>query len=440
MTKYTHTLIVAVLLVVAVVAFTHTQSPALAAKPNTAESPPQHELIVQELIDILNAHESDGWKRMLESSIKDAYDKAKAKLSPAQWDRYVTMPDGKKPVDINTLENYYLFLDSYVRWIPTERGHDEHVDEVLFQFARFYWILDQGSGLELQQKVGSREAKGNDFTRWMSKFANNWGEFLNTPASLTRESLLSYYDDPTFNIHEYIGSTYSADAKDRWNAAQPVWKSFNQFFARQTKPGLRPVAGAHNDHIINAPADFTLRMQARISDDSKITVKRTHEYNVVDLLDGSPYQDRFRNGLFVHGFLSTFDYHRFRAPVRGKVLESRTIEAEVYLGVDITNEKKFFVTDKTGYQFSQTRGLIIFESPVGLVAALPMGMSQVSSVHMTAEPGATLTKGEEFGYFMFGGSDIIILFEAGSNVNINAAPGIHTNAGMAIGEVIQSTD
>ena len=39
---------------------------------------------------------------------------------------------------------------------------------------------------------------------------------------------------------------------------------------------------------------------------------------------------------------------------------------------------------------------------------------------------------------MFGGSDIIILFEAGSNVNINAAPGIHTNAGMAIGEVIQS--
>ena len=437
MTKNAQTLIVFTLLLLAIVPFTH--APAWADQPNATVTP-RHEQIVQELIDTLNAHESDGWKQMLESSIKDAYDKAKAKLSTAQWDRFVTMPDGKKPVDINTLENYYVFLDSYVRWVPTEKGHDEHVDEVLFQFARFYWLLDQGSGLKLQQHVESQEAKGNDFTRWMAKFARTWGEFLNTPASLTRESLLSYYDDPTFNIHEYVGSTHSADIEDRWNAATPVWKSFNQFFARQTKPGLRPVAGASDDRIINAPADFTLRMQAKISDDSKITVKKTHTYSVIDLLDGSPYQDRFRNGLFVHGFLSTFDYHRFRAPVRGKVLESRTIEAEVYLGVDITNEQRFFVTDETGYQFSQTRGLIIFDSPVGLVAALPMGMSQVSSVHMTAEVGTTLAKGEEFGYFMFGGSDMILLFEADSNVNINAAPGIHTNAGMAIGEVIQPTN
>ncbi|MCP4697024.1 MAG: phosphatidylserine decarboxylase, partial [Gammaproteobacteria bacterium] len=47
-----------------------------------------------------------------------------------------------------------------------------------------------------------------------------------------------------------------------------------------------------------------------------------------------------------------------------------------------------------------------------------------------------LNKGDEFGYFMFGGSDMILLFEAGSDVTINAAPTIHLSAGMCIGEVI----
>jgi len=61
--------------------------------------------------------------------------------------------------------------------------------------------------------------------------------------------------------------------------------------------------------------------------------------------------------------------------------------------------------DGTGYQFTQARGLIVIDSPVGLVAVLPIGMGQVSSVNLTAQVGAHLAKGEEFGYFAFGGSD-----------------------------------
>ena len=41
--------------------------------------------------------------------------------------------------------------------------------------------------------------------------------------------------------------------------------------------------------------------------------------------------------------------------------------------------------DGTGYQFVQTRGLVVIDSPIGLVACLPMGMAQVSSVVITAE-------------------------------------------------------
>ena len=74
----------------------------------------------------------------------------------------------------------------------------------------------------------------------------------------------------------------------------------------------------------------------------------------------------------------------------------------------------------------------MIESPLGLVAVLPIGMAQVSSVNLTAEVGTTLHKGEEFGYFLFGGSDIIILFEP-RRVRLTAEIGVHYNQGQKIG-------
>ena len=66
---------------------------------------------------------------------------------------------------------------------------------------------------------------------------------------------------------------------------------------------------------------------------------------------------------------------------------------------------------------------MVLETAIGLVAVLPMGMAQVSSVVLTAEEGVTLTKGEEISYFQFGGSDICLVFQRRSNVDITAAGG-----------------
>jgi hypothetical protein len=90
--------------------------------------------------------------------------------------------------------------------------------------------------------------------------------------------------------------------------------------------------------------------------------------------------------------------------------------------------------DGAGYQFAQARGLIVLDTPIGLVAVLPIGMCHVSSVVVTAEVGVTVRKGEELSYFQFGGSDIILLFEAKSNVSITAQPGIHYKMGTRIGQ------
>jgi phosphatidylserine decarboxylase len=76
--------------------------------------------------------------------------------------------------------------------------------------------------------------------------------------------------------------------------------------------------------------------------------------------------------------------------------------------------------------------LIVIDSPLGLVAVLPIGMAQVSSVNLSVEAGTELCKGEEFGFFSFGGSDIVMLFEAGA-VRLEAEIGTHYNQGRRIG-------
>jgi len=160
------------------------------------------------------------------------------------------------------------------------------------------------------------------------------------------------------------------------------------------------------------------------------------EWSVLELLEGSPYKERFRGGVFTHSFLNTYDYHRYHVPVGGIVKEAREIQGLVYLDVVVKKEGNTNVLDAldgTGWQFAQARGLIVIDSPIGLVAVLPMGMAQVSSAVISAEEGKKLHKGEEFGHFLFGASDIIMLFEAACNVELTARPGQHYNVGSCVG-------
>ena len=308
------------------------------------------------------------------------------------------------------LEGYFAYLEDTVQLIPRQ----DYPRETFIALAEFYWLIDQPSGRKLQET--------EEFNTWMHDFADQWGAFLNTPASAA--GIQTFIDDPAYNAWQYMANPSG-------------WLTFNQWFAREVKPGLRPVAGMFDDRIITSPADSTFKEKFKIDEHSEITVKYTHHYKIADLLEGSPYQDAFRGGLFVHAFLGPSDYHRFRAPVRGTVLECRSITGRVYLDVHINARGEFEAPDGAGYEFKQERGLIVFDSPVGLVAVLPIGMAQVSSVNMTAVVGSYLNKGEEFGYFMFGGSDIILLFQADSGVEYTAAPGIHTNCGMAVAEKIK---
>jgi len=354
---------------------------ALAASgTSSADTNMKHQPIVEELIRILE----------VKPELKEALEESIAKA---------------ERLDAPTLTAYYQFLDEMVTMIPTERN-------LLPKLLEFYYLIDQSPEGKLQ--------KDDLFQQWTLKFAEDWGNFLDTAESA--KGLETFYIDPIYHIDDYI-------------KAPSGWLTFNQFFARHVRPGKRSIDGLCDDSIIVSPADSVFQGQWKIDEDSQITVKGL-KWSVHKLLDGSPFQDKFKGGTFIHMFLNVNDYHRYHVPVGGIVREIRKIPGKVVLDVTKKEDGSLDVMDGTGYQFSQDRGLIIIESPLGLVAVLPIGMAQVSSVNLTAQVGAILAKGEEFGYFTFGGSDIIVMFEA-DKVKVTAQVGTHYNQGKAIATTIE---
>jgi len=171
-----------------------------------------------------------------------------------------------------------------------------------------------------------------------------------------------------------------------------------------------------------------------ISEDSTITAKGV-EWRIDELLSDSPYADAFEGGIYTHSFLYIDDYHRYHVPVAGTVKEIRNISGKVYMDVSRNAAGDLDVVDGDTYQFNQERGLIVIDSPeAGLVAVLPIGMSFVSSVNLSAQVGDELRKGDEFGYFMFGGSDIVMVFQD-RNIVLDAEVGTKYLQGQRVGYV-----
>jgi phosphatidylserine decarboxylase precursor len=322
-----------------------------------------------------------------------------------------------------TIEDYFDYLDQYVVMVPnedkgthyawtsdgTKNGYNQKVYDLLCQF---YYLVDQAD------ENGNTMQSYPEFSDWLVSFATAWGTFLDTEDSLTPETLATFEADSMYNMPWY-------------NKNKPTWNTFNKFFYREfnnadPKTGLaprRPIAAPDDNLTIVSPADCTFTACYPIDDSGNVMapdgtrLKHTHSIGTVDeLLQYSEFSKNFYGGTFIHYFLNPFDYHRFHTPVKGKIVQIMAAVGKVYLAVNVTSDGQFDAPDSSldGYEFNQSRGIVIVdsESEVGTVAILPIGMAQVSGVDMYTElQGQNVVKGQEFGKFKFGGSDIIMLFE-----------------------------
>jgi len=187
--------------------------------------------------------------------------------------------------------------------------------------------------------------------------------------------------------------------------AADEFSSFNGFFYRKLKPEARPVDSADDSLVF--PADGRHLGFAKASAIESVFVKG-QRFDLEKLLGSKMLAGKFADGAAVFSRLCPVDYHRFHFPVAGLPGESRLINGLLFSvnplalrqRLQILWENKRFITE-------------IETENAGSVLMLEIGATNVGSVNQTFVPTRSVGKGEEKGYFAFGGSATFTLFEPG---------------------------
>lgn len=319
---------------------------------------------------------------------------------------------------IQSMEDYFKFLDWCATCMPWGVINDDSISlysSIDQNLDYFYFLLDQplpelaGRGyyypcLEYHEPVAS----------WVKQYCADWGSFLSTEAS---------WNDDYYNL---VCSNSDFNMNCGWYSSENIWTSFNDWFSRKlVSPDQRPISDAD----IVAPADSTPQGIWNIDENSQIEMgvqlKSVRFYNVADIIgENSAYRDAFANGTLTHTFLDVNDYHRYHFPVSSRILEVRKIPALDAVGGiiswDSAQEKYVLWDSNPGWQSIETRDCLIMDTEYGLVAILPIAMSQVSSCNWedSVHVGAEVHAGDPMGYFLFGGSDIVMIFQDGVDVEL----------------------
>lgn len=187
------------------------------------------------------------------------------------------------------------------------------------------------------------------------------------------------------------------------------FKNFNEFFYRALKPGARPCSAPEDSRVIVSPADCRSVVFNTIDQAQSIWVKG-REFTVERLLGDAYPQDaaRYHGGSLGIFRLAPQDYHRFHIPVDGVMDEPKTIEGEYY------TVNPMAIRSSLDVYGENVRVICPIDSVShGRVMVICIGAMMVGSTVITRHKGEQVKRAEELGYFKFGGSTLLLLFEPG---------------------------
>ena len=228
---------------------------------------------------------------------------------------------------------------------------------------------------------------------------------------------------------------------DMLQAADPdvgSYASFNDFFTRALKPGMRPLAEA----ALLSPVDGVVSQCGAIETDQILQAKG-HRYSTTALVGGDTrLASEFENGHFATLYLSPRDYHRIHMPCDGRLLRMIHVPGDLFSVNPVT------ARGVPGLFARNERVVCVFDNPAGRFVLVLVGATIVGSMatvwHGTVNPPRTgrirewryddnsgaavaLRQGAEMGRFLLG-STVVMLFPAGP---------LHFNPGWAAGAPIR---
>lgn len=215
------------------------------------------------------------------------------------------------------------------------------------------------------------------------------------------------YDDPA-SAREIRGFI-NFHQLDMTEVRKPIeeFKNFNEFFYRELKVDARPCSAPENPKIIVSPADCRSVVFNNLTDATKIWVKG-REFTIEHLLGNAYPQDaeRYKNGALGIFRLAPQDYHRFHIPVDGVMDKPKLIEGEYY------TVNPMAIRSTLDVYGENVRVCVPIDSVAhGRVMVICVGAMMVGSTVITRQAGEQVHRAEELGYFKFGGSTILLLFE-----------------------------
>ena len=362
---------------------------ALAAAP--AEPKPCQESIDQ----LLGSYERDAAFRALT-------DRAFANVQPLPGEYGANPWIGKNVYDLAD------FFSQWCTFLPTVDGSHDDGLKYIQAFAWFYYNNEYGVAFVKQDP-------GKTITR---NFAKQRGRFMDGKTSAAR--VAQWLADSRIEKDDYVLPDPSRP--------DGGFNSFNEFFARTLKDqsASRPQTMPERDYVITAPTDCIMNsVGQRVVDlQTKIPTKFNSALNIVELLDGSQYAERFVGGTALSCVLMPNTYHHYHAPVSGEVVESKIIEAPFY-GYDdfpvwatASGNVGYHGTEFSQFENFQRGYFVVDTGKYGYVAMVPVGLDTISSIvfndkFKTITRPIPVQRGEELGHFLYGGSLFIMIFEPG---------------------------
>lgn len=258
----------------------------------------------------------------------------------------------------------------------------------------------QSGNIETEQVYGEaflRWAYGTPFGRatlhtlvkrpFFSKF---YGWRMDRPASASR--IAPFIRDYGMKVEDFADDPES-------------FRSFNEFFYRKLKPEARPIDDDPDSVVF--PADGRHLGFQKASAIESFFVKG-QRFDLAALLGSKDLAAVYADGPLVLSRLCPVDYHRFHFPVAGVPSPTQVLNGPLF------SVSPLALRENLNYLWENKRAITRLETVrFGNVLVLEIGATCVGSIHQTYSPGKLVEKGAEKGYFAFGGSSTITVFEPG---------------------------
>ncbi|WP_319372136.1 phosphatidylserine decarboxylase [uncultured Ilyobacter sp.] len=205
------------------------------------------------------------------------------------------------------------------------------------------------------------------------------------------------------------------------------FNSFNDFFIRKLKKDARKIS--KNKDELSSPADGKILAYETIDKKDKFFLKGS-EFSLGEFLKNDKLADKFQGGTFVIVRLAPSDYHRFHFPAGGSISDNKKIDGYYYSVSPYAIKRNFMIFCENKREYA-----LLDSEEFGDILLGEIGATMVGGIKQTYVPNTLVEKGDEKGYFYFGGSTCIMLFESGKikidkDIVENTLKGIETKIYM----------